>query len=891
MKRSLRSKCNQPIIEISDSDDEEHKIFSKGLKDESYVPEESKRKIEVIADNKKPKRRIKKAAQTKDAESTKRKAAEENLESKFNNKKQKQEEPSLTDYSEVSQQNQKNQTNIEIKHDEKIENKLKFSSCAEWTDVEYISEINNVDIQIAKNVVKLFSSDNTIPFIARYRKNVTGSMEPDQLRALKDSFEQAKVIKHRAATIIKTIDKLGKWSPEIHSAITSAKSLTDLEELYSFYKPTTKRLLAERARALGLERISNAILQGQQIPSLMSLVDKQKEGLRSEEDVRQGIVHILADVISKDKEVFDKVTSCRKMFTIEIQTTQCKATKEDPKKSPKSNEHKYEGYFNFKASEKNIRPHQVLAINRAESQKYINVKVVVPDAFEQSFKRCCVWQYIHRQSLTGNMTTLHRDLLNSSIDHTYKKLIKPLVMRRVRSEVKERAETASIKVFVTNVKQLLLIPPVRGKVVLGIDPGFYHGCKLAVVSEHGNILDTAVIHPHMKNHEKAFQQSAKTLAELVNKHKCTILALGNGTACRETEMFLTKMIESKMFGSLNVRYSIIDECGASIYSCSAEAKSEFPNLDPNLVSAISIARRLQDPMAELVKIEPKHLGVGQYQHDLPEKQLLNALDEVISEAVSYVGVDINTASQCLLRRVAGLTNSRAASIIEWRIKHGPFKNREQLLNVKGIGSKTFEQCAGFIRILPETAVISGTPAERGAESKKSKKSNSDLNLLDQTWIHPESYAIANKFIEHCECKLDDLGTPAFIDRINSHVKVGCVKLAAQFDTNEATMEIIVKALTMKKDEDIRLKSDRPLFRTGARSIKDLSVDTVLSGVVRNVTHFGAFIDVGIDTHGLIHFSRMKKETLHVGQRVEVKIIKIELARNRVSLELIKSLDN
>lgn len=626
MKRSLRSKLNQSIIEISDSDDEEHKTFSK-LEDKSYVLEESKRKTKVIADNKEPRKRIKKAAQNKDVKVTKRKAEEKDLKGKFNNKKLKQEEPLFTDNSEVPQQNQENLTKIDIKHDENIEKKLKPSSCAEWTDVEYISEIHNVDIHIARNVVKLFNSDNTIPFIARYRKNMIGSMEPDQLRALKDSFEQAKVIKHRAVTIIRAIDKLGKWSPEIHSTITSCKSLADLEELFSLYKPTTKRLLAERARALGLDSVSNAILQGQQIPLLTSLVDEQKEGLRSEEDVRQGVVHILADVISKDKEVFDKVSSLRKIYTIEIQTTQCKTTKEDSQNPSKSNEHKYEGYFNFKASEKNIKPHQVLAINRAETQKYINVKIIVPDAFEQAFKRYCLWRYINQPNLTKNMTKLHRDLLNSSIDHTYKKLIKPLVMRRVRSEMKERAETESIKVFVTNVKQLLLIPPIRGKVVLGIDPGFYHGCKLAVVSEHGDVLDTAVIHPHTKNYG-AFEQSAKTLTELVNKHKCTVLALGNGTASRETEMFLTKMIESKMFGSLNVRYSIIDECGASIYSCSVEAKSEFPNLDPTLVSAISIARRLQDPMAELVKIEPKHLGVGQYQHDLPEKQLLNALDEV-----------------------------------------------------------------------------------------------------------------------------------------------------------------------------------------------------------------------------------------------------------------------
>ncbi|XP_072760854.1 S1 RNA-binding domain-containing protein 1 [Anoplolepis gracilipes] len=888
MKRILRSKCNQPIIEISDSDDEDHKTNYQLLtisesEDEDYTIEESKAKKKLIKNKKQSTKEIKnnkKNNKQNKVKSEKRKSQEENLEI-FNNKKPKLEESPFDNYEnnsdvEVVQQNQKNLMKTDIKQDIKIKEKLNssFLQCTEWTPIDYISEINKVDKNIVKNVVILLQMENTIPFIARYRKQQTGSMEPDQLRALKESFEEANIIKNRAATILKTIDKLGKWSPEIHSTITSAKSLADLEDIYALYKLSSKRILAERARELGLENISNAVLHGRKITPLVSLINEQKEGLRNEQQVKNGIVHIIADVIAKDKKVFNAVTSFRKISVFYIQTSQCKVTKD-----LNENEQKYKDYFNFRSREDVIKPHHILAINRAESQKIISVKIIVPDTFECAFKEFCLSQYTRQQNM-GDITNLHQDLLNDSIDHAYKKLIKPQVIRRIRSQMKERAEKASIQVFATNVKHLLLTPPVRGKIILGIDPGYYHGCKLAVISEHGNVLETTVIHPH-KN-KVSISIAADSLAKLVNKYKCTVLALGNATACRKTELFLTEMIQSKMFGSLDVTYTIVDESGASIYSCSSEAKSEFSDLDPNLVSAISIARRLQDPLAELVKIEPKHLGVGMYQHDLPEKQLMNTLDEVVTEAVSFVGVDVNTASQCLLRRVAGLTNSRAANIIEWRIKHGAFRNREQLLDVKGIGKKTFEQCAGFIRIRPETAMISETIT-------KGKKSKNDLNILDQTWIHPESYVIANKFLKHCQCKLDDLGTSAFIERINSHAKAGCAKLAAQFDTDETTMEIIIKALTMKKDEDIRLKSNYPLFRAAVQSINDLRIDTILTGIVRNVTHFGAFVDVGVEKDGLIHISRMKNHTLHVGQHVEVNVINIEVAYNRIGLELIRIL--
>lgn len=498
-----------------------------------------------------------------------------------------------------------------------------FVECTEWTVIDYIQEINDVDKRIVENVVKLFEEDNTIPFIARYRRGITGSMTPDELRALKDSYEQANVIKHRAATIIKSIDKLGKWSPEIHSAVTSAKSLSDLEDIYSLYKTTSKGL-ADKAIELGLKPVSDAVLYGREIPPLESLIDVEKKDLRNRTKVVNNIVHLTAHVISKHKKVFDKLSALRKTSIIEIQTSLCKES--DTKKATDSaSEQKYEQYFDFKISERNIKPHQILAINRAESQKIIKVKIIIPDGLEERFKNYCFSLYAHQRVAKKSLTDLHRHLLIESIDYAYKKMLKPLIKRRMRSELKEKAETASIEVFATNVKQLLLTSPVRGQVVLGIDPGFRHGCKLAVVSEHGDVLETGVIYPH--NRTKNSQPAADALIELVNRYRCTILALGNGTACRETEQFLTQTIKSKKF-DVNVTYTIVDECGASIYSCSTEAKSEFPDLDLNLVSAVSIARRLQDPLAELVKVEPKHLGVGMYQHDLPEKQLLNTLDEV-----------------------------------------------------------------------------------------------------------------------------------------------------------------------------------------------------------------------------------------------------------------------
>ncbi|XP_012348673.1 S1 RNA-binding domain-containing protein 1 isoform X2 [Apis florea] len=725
----------------------------------------------------------------------------------------------------------------------------------EWTDIDYISEMNNVEKHIAENIVKLFNNDNTIPFIARYRKDMTGGMEPDKLRVLKESFDHAKMIKQRANTILKAIDKLGQWSPDVHFAIISAKCLDDLEHIYSLFKPSSKRTLAEKAKELGLGHISDLILQGQELPPLPSIIDSKKDGLKTKQQILDGIIHIIADIINKNKTVFDKVKELQSESIIKIQSTECKSKNKSVDNKEKDMHRKYETYYDFNTNNRYIKPHQILAINRGEAQKILTIKIILPDSFEKEFKTYCYKYY----RIVMTASKLHSKLLNDSIDYAYTKFIKPLVIRRVRSEMKRKAEIASIEVFVNNVKQLLLTPPVRGKIILGIDPGFSHGCKLAVISEQGDVLETGVIYPH-KNKEEAYNESANVLINLVTKYKATILALGNATACRETEMFINKLIKSNSFKSLDISYAIVDESGASIYSCSPEAKSEFPKLDMNLISAISIARRLQDPLAELVKVEPKHLGVGMYQHDLPEKQLLTSLNEVVSEVVSFIGVDVNTASQCLLKRVAGLNVSRANNILEWRSEFGPFRNRQQLMDVKGIGSKVFEQCIGFIRILPETSMIDNSKKLRPI--KKSKQAiKTEYNLLDQTWIHPESYKIAEKFLKFCNINLKDLGTTEFIEKVKLHAKEGFTSLAEKFGTNKTTMEIIIKGLSMKKDEDIRLKTCSPLFRK----------------------------NIGTGKDGLIPTKWLKNFTVSIGQRVEVKVLSVDLERSRINLELIKIL--
>ncbi|KAG8039829.1 hypothetical protein G9C98_000558 [Cotesia typhae] len=755
----------------------------------------------------------------------------------------------------------------------------------DWTSAEYIQEFNGVTRAVAKAVVKLLDNDNTIPFIARYRKDQTRGLDADKLRLIKESYDRAKAIKHKADLVIKAIDKSGKWTPELHNHVKSVKTLAELEYIHSLYKIGSKRTLAERARELGLGPVAEAVLKGAKIPHLKSFIRSNEEGLESEDQIKDGVINILADIISKNKETLDKTKELRENISATIQTKKTKDAstgKEDKGKmdSKKNDDEKYKMYYEWKNMEKHIKPHQTLAMSRAEKEKVIAIQVIVPDYLESQLKKFILQLYQSGM----NASAFHKDLIHRAFDTAYKKYIKPSVIRRIRSELSEKAEEASMEVFAVNVKQLLLRQPVRGKSILGIDPGFKHGCKLAVISAQGDLLDTATIYPHCKN-DKLRKGGADTLVKLVRKYGCSILALGNATACRETESFISDIINSNLLDKHKVTYTIVDESGASIYSCSDLAKAEFPNLDCNVISAVSIARRLQDSLAELVKVEPKSLGVGMYQHDLPEKQLMAKLNEVVSEAVSFVGVDVNTASHCLLKRVAGLSEAKATNIINWRKDNGPFINREQLQKVKGIGAKTFEQCAGFIRIIPETALSQS--AESCSMETKSK-AKIKFNYLDQTWIHPESYGAASALIKACNSHPEDLGSRNFISAINVFVAgKDRAELAKQLGTNETTLEVIVKGLRMEKGEDIRRQGSAPLFRNSLRTIDDLVVGSILNGEVRNVTHFGAFVDIGVGTDGLIHISGLKGAVLSIGQHVEVKIANIEKERGRIGLHLNK----
>ena len=500
--------------------------------------------------------------------------------------------------------------------------------CSDWSVIDYIRDYHFMSPYVAENVVQLFKEDNTIPFIARYRRDQTQGMDADQLRSIKNCIDKANLIKQRAASIIKEIDKQGKWTPEFHAFVIGTKSLSDLDHIHSMFK-VVKSTLVERAKIVGLADPAERIINGRMCPDLVHYVDLNTEGLKTVDDIQSGIVCIVADMIYKDQRTFDKIKTLRLEIPMQIQSTKVKGAEkkaEEPKvydKHKKVNEQdKYDLYYNFQAREDNMKPYQILAINRGEARKVLNVKVIVSNQFEQEFENHCFEQY--RKIVVSS--PLHRKIITAAIKHVFAKSVKPSVRRRTRQEMNERAEIASMDVFAENVKQLLLTPPVRGKVVVGVDPGFRHGCKLAVVSEQGDMLETETIYPH--DTAGAKYNAERVLAKLVLRHRCTVLALGNGTACRETEVFLVQMIKNKAFEPLDVVYTIVDETGASIYSCSNEASAEFPNLDVNVISAVSIARRLQDPMAELVKIEPKHLGVGMYQHDLPEKPLAAKLNGV-----------------------------------------------------------------------------------------------------------------------------------------------------------------------------------------------------------------------------------------------------------------------
>ncbi|XP_072436747.1 S1 RNA-binding domain-containing protein 1 isoform X1 [Chiloscyllium punctatum] len=791
-----------------------------------------------------------------------------------------------------------------------------------WNITQVLSERTNTDAWACANVIRLFKEENTIPFIARYRKELTNNMDADTLREVQQTLEELTTVIKKAHTAIQKLAKEEKLTPILNKALLNCQTVEEVEHVFAPYKSGSKKTKAQQARQLGLEPAANLLIDRPGELNLNNYIKANIKGLSNVGEIETGIQHILADMMSKDTETLNHIRKLCEQSVAFIQSTLTKATTKE-KDGHKKDTEKFRLYHNFSCSIRNIHHHQILAINRGEKLKILTVKVSIPDRVKNDFCRWCVnerWRprYFARPELMK--------LLKDSAEDSYKRLIYPLLCREFRSRLSTDAEKESVAMFGRNLRQLLLINPVRGRILMGIDPGFKHGCKISIISATGQILHTDVIYIH----GPGAQREAEKIRHLLHKYSCSTIVIGNGTACRETESFFADLINRKYFAPLDVVYCITNEAGASIYSVSPEAAKEMPDLDPNIRSAVSIARRVQDPLAELVKIEPKHIGVGMYQHDVSQTLLKATLDSVVEECVSFVGVDINISSETLMRHIAGLNASRAKNIIEWREKNGPFINREQLKEVKGLGPKTFQQCAGFIRINPENIknfcsnqqksnnAAGGQPAaEAGSSSKaggrgeatgktskkkgKSQGTSVHPNPLDQTCIHPESYNTATRFLSFIIGDLSDIGRPVMQCNVNAALKTHSMEiLAEKFETTVPTLQMIIDGLVQPHDYDIRAGFEQQDFKRNIVSLNDLRAGTVLTGRVENATLFGVFVDIGVGRSGLIPIryitadklpatTRRRSLGLGPGERVEVKVLEIDHIRNRISLDLIRVL--
>ncbi|XP_078676315.1 S1 RNA-binding domain-containing protein 1-like [Branchiostoma floridae x Branchiostoma belcheri] len=772
-----------------------------------------------------------------------------------------------------------------------------------WEAPHVLADRLDLDHNIAANVIELLDEGCTVPFIARYRKEKTGNMEAERLREVQSAYEELKGVQSKAGTVVKQVEKQEKMTDGLLAAIRRSTTIEELDHLYAPYKVGSKATLAERARQLGLEPAAVGLLSQPHSYRPQQLVKPGEEGLQSPEEVDRGVQHIIADMVSKDKETMDTIRAMCKAGRVTLESTKSKSTAKKEKEEENTT-HKFEQYYTFSCPLKFIKPHQVLAINRGESQKILSVKINIPDDVKTRFLAFC-----ERRWVPQNAPPHAAGVIRKAVEDAYSRLIQPLMIRHYRADLTKTAEKQSAAVFSQNLQRLLLQPPVRGRVVLGVDPGYRHGCKLAVTSPTGQILHTDVVYLH----DNRASREAGRIKRILQTHRCQTVAIGNGTACRETEAFFSQHIQQGTFRPLDVVYCIVNESGASIYSVSDEAKKEMPDLDPNLRSAVSIARRLQDPLVELVKIEPKNIGVGMYQHDISESMLKSALDGVVEECVSFVGVDINVCSETLLRRLAGLNAGKAKKLVEWRDANGSFINREQLRSVKGLGPKTFEQCAGFIRINPisinssakstteeeqSTNTAPGKKRKAAAEPKrKTKKAKTEANLtlnpLDMTCIHPESYSIALQFLNRVGGSLDELGQQNMRNKVQAAlVKNNVERLAAELNCGTPTMQLIIDGLQQPLDYDIRAEFEKPLFKKGLVSMNDLKAGTTLTGRVTNLTDFGAFVDIGVGKDGLIHRSKIRpdrlkgKKSLGPGDKVEVKVLNVEPSRGRIGLELL-----
>lgn len=704
-----------------------------------------------------------------------------------------------------------------------------------------LSQELNIKPWQVENTIKLIDEGNTIPFIARYRKEQTGELSDVQLREFAERLEYLRNLQNRKLEVIKLINEQGKLTDELKAKIEAAKILQEVEDLYRPFRPK-KRTRASIAKEKGLEPLAHILIEQKEtdrsLEDIASEYINAELGVEAWEDALKGAMDIVAEDISDNADyrkfirelTFNDGIICTKGLTEE--------------------KSEYQMYYDFKEPVKKIPSHRILAINRGEKEKYLSVKIDAPvDRILAELEARIIME-----------KSPYETILRDTIKDSYERLIAPSIEREIRNELTEKAEEQAIKVFAANLKSLLLQPPIKGKTVMGFDPAYRTGCKIAVLDETGKLLDTATVYATPPQNK--VEESKEILKELIKKHNVDIISLGNGTASRESEKICAEIIKEM---DRPLHYVIVNEAGASVYSASELAAQEYPDVNVSLRGAISIGRRLQDPLAELVKIDPKSIGVGQYQHDVSQKKLSEALNAVVEDCVNTVGVDLNTATPSLLQYVSGINSAVAKNIVAYREENGKFRSRKELLKVKKLGEKVFEQCAGFLRI-PESE-----------------------NILDNTAVHPESYEAAEKLLEKLGCK--DLTPKAISEALQMVKSMDLEKLAQEIGVGVPTLRDIIKEL-QKPGRDPRDEMPKPIFHTDVLEMKDLKPGMVLTGTVRNVADFGAFVDIGVHQDGLIHISELSDkfvkrpmDVVKVGDIVKVKVLDVDMDRNRISLSM------
>lgn len=717
-------------------------------------------------------------------------------------------------------------------------------------NIEFICKqvAREMDLALAQvsKTIQLLDDGNTVPFIARYRKEITGELDETQVRSIEEQLHYLRNLSHRKDEVRRLIDEQGKLLPEIEDQIRRATRLTELEDIYRPFRPK-RRTRAGAAREKGLEPLAdyllNGLFSGDPEAEAAKYIDAEKE-VFSVQEALKGAADIIAEIVADDPGV----RSWLRNFTFKNGVLMAKAKDKAPEKDARS---VYEMYYDYQEQVKSMVPHRILAVNRGEREGFLRVSLGVDEE--------AVLDYLRKRWLIEG--AISSSLVNRALEDGYRRLLLPAIERDIRGELTAKAEQQAIKVFSQNLRRLLLQPPIKGAVVLGVDPAYRTGCKWAVVDETGKLMEVGVVYPTPP--QKKIKEAMQVFHGLAARYKIDVIVIGNGTASRETEQFVAQFIDA--YVKKDLKYVIVNEAGASVYSASKVAAREFPGLDVSERSAVSIARRLQDPLAELVKIEPRAVGVGQYQHDIAPKTLEAELAKVVESAVNYVGVDLNTASIELLKYVSGINATVAKNIVNYRHQNGKFNSRDELKKVSRLGPKSFEQAAGFLRLL-----------DGG-------------NVLDNTPVHPESYQVVEDIISRLDLTLSDIGGQDFKNKLKG---LDLEKLAAETATGMPTLRDIVDCLS-RPGRDPREDLPAPVLRTDVLELEDLRPEMTLQGTVRNVVDFGAFVDIGVKVDGLVHISKITEQYVHhpmdvlsIGDIVTVKVLSVDSDRQRVSLSML-----